>query len=384
MGLGAIITLGEGNTPLDADLAGAIAEVRVEQTLDGPSRFAIRFIDDIQDGRLKVANDDRLAIDTVLGVSVEVGGQLVCLIRGPITDQRSSMRIGGPGSAFDVKGLSRLDLLDRQCVRAAWTGRASDVARSILSASFDSVDVEETPRIYEEGRETLNQRSTDLEFLTRIARLNNLRLWVSYEASRSPLGAGLSIAETAHLASSPRRPQGALGAIAGAISLVPTSALELRVHTGPDQRPNVTAFEVDIDSRRPSRFVAGSMAREDAEPVTTQATDPQPASGAGTRRLDTLGGTQRELCMPGSGDPQDTQSRGEAALTEAGFFVRATASTSSDMLGGVLQAHDVVSAVGVGPRLGRTAFRVRSATHVITPAHQLADLQLDSNSLGDG
>lgn len=383
MGFGAIIALGDANEPAPPDVADCVAEVRVEQTLDGPSQFAVRFLDDIQDGRLRLANDDRLAIDTIVSVAVEVGEQLVCLIRGPITDHKTRMTLGGTGSSFDVLGLGRLDLLDRRCVQAAWTGRASDAAGAVLGQAFGDVDVEPTTRVYEEGRETLNQRTTDLDFVQQIARRNNLHLWVTCTASRAVPGGGLSIDETAHLASSPRRPAGAVGAVAGAISLVPTSALELRVHVPADQCPTVTAFDLEIDSRRPSRYRAGSMAREDGEPVTTDATDPQPAAGAGSRRLAQLGGTERELCMPGAGDPQDTQTRGEAALTEAGWFVRATASTSANLLGGVLQPHDIVQAVGVGPRLGRTAFRVREVTHVITASEHLMDLALDSNSLGD-
>ena len=125
------------------------------------------------------------------------------------------------------------------------------------------------------------------------------------------------------------------------------------------------------------------MARSDERPSTTDASDPQPPAGNGAQRLGQLGGTRRELCMPGSGDPQDTQARGEAALTEAGWFVQATASTSSHLLGGVLQPHEVVSAVGVGPRLGSAAFRVKEVTHVINAVSHLMDLKLESNGLGD-
>jgi len=382
MGFGAVITLGDNNEPIGPDLANYVTEVRIEQGLDGPSQFAVRFLDDIQDGQLRRANDNRLAIDTLLSVSVEIDGALFCLIRGPITDHRSRMTFGGPGSSFDVIGLGRLDLLDRSCVQAAWTGRASDAARTVLGQTFDSLDIEDTSRVYEEGRETLNQRSTDLDFLTQIARRNNLHLWVSCEASQSPLGGGLSITETAHLASSPRRPEGALGALAGAVSLVPTSQVELRIHAPPDQSPNVTAFEVQVDSRRPSTYRGGSLPRSDGTPTTTQTSDPQPPAGDGSQRLAQLGGTQRELCLVGSGDPQDTQSRGEAALTEAGWFVQATVSTTNHHLGSVLQPHDVINAIGVGPRLGSTAFRVREVTHVITANDHVMDARIETNGLG--
>ena len=97
------------------------------------------------------------------------------------------------------------------------------------------------------------------------------------------------------------------------------------------------------------------MARQDDDTLTTDAADPQPPAAGGAQRVGQLGGTERELCMPGSGDPQDTQARGEAALSE----------------------------VGVGPRLASSAFRVKEVTHVINATAHLMDLKLESNSLGD-
>jgi hypothetical protein len=385
MGFGAIVAIGENNTSLDEDLAGCITEVRVEQKLDEPIQFAVRFVDDLEDGRLRHANDDRLAIDTIVTVIVEVGDALACLVRGPIVEHKSETTMGGPGSWFEIHGTDRRDLLDRICVQATWTGRASDVAHQILGQAFDDLDVEDTTRVYEESRETLNQRTTDLEFLTQIAGRNNLHLWITYDCARSPIGSGFQVTETAHLTSSPRRPEGgASGAIASAVQLVPSTGVILRVHVPASDCPNVTAFQVNVDGGRPSRYRAGSMPTEEIRPTTTDAADPQPPGGQGAQRLGQLGGVTRELCMPGSGDPQDTQTRGEAALTEAGFFVQATASTTGHLLGGVVQPHDVIAAVGVGPRLGAAAFRVKEVTHVINAAEHFMDLTLESNSLGEG
>jgi hypothetical protein len=151
-----------------------------------------------------------------------------------------------------------------------------------------------------------------------------------------------------------------------------------------NQCPNVTAFQVSVDSDRPSRYRTGSMSTEEVRPSTTDASDPQPPAGQGAQRLGQLGGVVRELCMPGSGDPQETQTRGEAALTEAGWFVQATASTTRHLLGGVLKPHDVIAAVGVGPQLGSAVFRVKEATHVINAAEHFMDLALEGNSLGEG
>ena len=50
MGFGAIIASGANNTFLRDDLLDCLTEVRVEQFLDEPTRFALRFQEDIRDG----------------------------------------------------------------------------------------------------------------------------------------------------------------------------------------------------------------------------------------------------------------------------------------------------------------------------------------------
>jgi hypothetical protein len=382
MGFGASIAIGTGNRPLDADLVGCVAEVRVEQSLDEPTNFAVRFADDIEDGRMRLASDERLKAGTLVTIAVDVDQKPVVLVRGPVTEHRSQMTVGGPGSWFEIHCLDRRDLLDRACVQAAWTGRASDVARSILAATFDSVEVEDTSRTYEENATTLNQRSTDLAFLRQIALRNGLHFWITYEGSRSPLGGGLEVVETANFASSPRRPTGGAAA-ALASALAPTTPLALRVHVPSKDCPNVTAFQVNTDSTRPSAYQTGSMRTEDVDPATTDVSDPQPPAGEGSRRLPDIAGVRRDLCMVGAGDPVETQTRGEAALAEAGWFVQATASTTKHLLGGVLKPHDVVRAIGVGPKLGPAAFRVKQVTHVINVAEHFMDLALESNGLGE-
>lgn len=383
MGFGAVITTGEGNQPLDADLACCLTEVRVEQSLDEPTQFAVRFADDIIDGQMRLASDDRLKADTIVTIAVEVDQKLIVLVRGPVTEHRSQMTIGGPGSWFEVHGLDRRDLLDRTCVQAAWTGRASDVARSILATKFDKAEVDDTSRSYETNATTLNQRSTDLAFLRQIALRNNLHFWITYEGSRSPLGGGLEVVETAKLAASPPRPtSSAAAALTSALPLAPTTPLALRVHVPSKDCPNVTAFQVNTDSARPSTYRTGSMQTEDVDPATIDVTDPQPPAGSGPVRLPDIAGVRRELCMAGAGDPLETQTRGEAALTEAGWFVQATASTTKHLLGGVLRPHEVISAIGVGPKLGPAVFRIKQVTHVINAVEHFMDLSLESNGLG--
>ena len=75
--------------------------------------------------------------------------------------------------------------------------------------------------------------------------------------------------------------------------------------------------------------------------------------------------------------------KAEAALTEAGWFVDATASTTAHMLGGVLLPHDVVEVEGLGQEHSGP-YQVKAVTHVINAADHFMDIQLRRNAIGGG
>ena len=77
------------------------------------------------------------------------------------------------------------------------------------------------------------------------------------------------------------------------------------------------------------------------------------------------------------------QCKAEAALTEAGWFVDATASTTAHMLGGVLLPHDVVEVEGLGKEHSGP-YQVKAVTHVINAADHFMDIQLRRNAIGGG
>jgi hypothetical protein len=96
MGFGAIIASGEKNKVLRDDLLDCLTEVRVEQFLDEPTRFAIRFQEDIRDGNLFIMKSPELQCEQMITIAVQVGDAMRCLVRGPITDIKCSVKLGGP------------------------------------------------------------------------------------------------------------------------------------------------------------------------------------------------------------------------------------------------------------------------------------------------
>jgi hypothetical protein len=122
MGFGAIIASGEKNKLLRDDLVDCLTEVRVEQFLDEPTRFAIHFQEDLSNGEPVIMKAPELQCEQMITIAVQVGDVIKCLVRGPITDVKCSVKLGGPGSWYEVHGQDRRIELDRQCFRHAWTG----------------------------------------------------------------------------------------------------------------------------------------------------------------------------------------------------------------------------------------------------------------------
>ncbi len=392
MGFGAIIASGEKNKLLSDGLLDCITEVRVEQSLDDPTRFAIRFQEDLSDGEPRMGKAPELQCQQMITIAVQVGDAMKCLVRGPITNIKSSVMLGGPGSWYEVRGQDRRVELDRRSVRRAWTGRASDAAGTILGSKFDQVDAQETRIVYggqrvrgQPSTSTLNQRATDAAFVRQIARQNNLHFWLEHDCrlnALDPGGQSLKVVEKANFKASPPRPKDApAGPVpVDQIKLVPTVTVKLRVNVEKEQCQNVTAFELTTDPERPNQFVGSAVDDRDLSEPSTSVTDPQAPINAGGRRF---GGCQvpRDVSITTAGNQDELNARAESALTEAGWFVEATASTTAHMLGGVLMPHDVVEVEGLGP-VDSGAYQVKAVTHVINAADHFMDIELRRNAVG--
>jgi hypothetical protein len=393
MGFGAIIASGEKNKVLSDDLLDCLTEVRVEQSLDDPTRFAIRFQDDISGGEPRIRKAAELQCHQMITIAVQVGDAMKCLVRGPITNVKSSVMLGGPGSWYEVRGEDRRIELDRQSIRRAWTGRASDAAGAILGAKFDEVDVQETRIVYggqrvrgQPSTSTLNQRATDAAFIRQIARQNNLHFWIEYDCRLNglePGGQSLKVVQKANLKSSPPRPKGSsAGPVpVDQIKLVPTVAVKLRVNVDQEHCQNVTAFELTTDPERPNQFAGTAVDDRDLSEPSTSVTDPQPPIDAQGRRF---GGCvePRDVSITTAGNQDELNARAESALTEAGWFVEGTASTTAHMLGGVLMPHDVIQVEGLGP-VDSGPYQIKAVTHVINAADHFMDIELRRNAVGE-
>lgn len=380
MGFGVIIAA--DGVLLDADLMDCLTEVRVQQYLDTPTEFAVRFQEDLDSGKQFLMEHEQARPETVWTIAVDTDDGLVALVHGPVERVRCSVQLGGPGSWFELHGRDRRIELDRVCETRCWEGFASDVAQSILQTYKFVPELEKTSQLYSKDGTTLNQRGTDYQLVSRLAAQNNFCFWLSYEASQA--GDRLKVKETAHFMPSPPRPSAGGSTPAPTDLLTARSDLALRVHVEGDECQTVTKFELEVDVERPSQFRGTTIDDLSLLEERTNTTDSQPPIERRGQGLTDAGrgqGIERVICVTSAGPMAEADPKGNAALTRAGWFIEANGSTTAYMLDGVLSPHDIVKVAGLGGKHSGN-YQVEQVTHVINASDHFMDFKLRRNALG--
>ncbi len=377
MGFGIVVTSGDALTAMPDEVLRWLVEARIELELSEPTRFALRFEDDLCEGEPRVEGAEEIAASRKIGLFLDEGDALVCLVFGPVTEIRSSTATGGTGSWVEARGGSRLVELDRIGVQATYTGLASAAATSLLQGYGFTADCQDTLIVYDEQRIQLTQRGTDLAFLQEIAQRNNMELWLDY-AVTPPAGAGsITLGETAKLRTSPPRSQ-TIGAPAPPVLQAPADRV-LRVNPPRGQCPSVTKFEVDIDYEKPTAaqgFTIGEGGSQAVVQHVLEAAEPLDPD-----RLPRVEGVEREVITPPEVSDEEQALAQDALVTEQSWFVEVEASASLEQAGFVILPHQIVQVSHAGPRLSG-AYQVTKATYVVTATDCLVDFTLRANGLG--
>lgn len=378
MGFDLLLAGGPDNRLFPDDLLACLVEVRVEQSLDQPTRFAVRFQDDIENGALVKAGLPELQIGEIVSIAVERGqDRYACLCRGIILQHESEMTRGGPGSSLTVLGPDRRDELAREVRDQNWPGRASDVVRGLLAPVYPLVQIDPTDEVYDLNGHSLPQRDHDLDFITKTASDHGFHFWIGYTGTAELPPTNLTVIETAHWAASPPLQD---GLPIGAPPVLPLSddSLTLRYNVPPEQCPNLSRFTLSADGQRPTEARAATRNVSDGGDDDVQATDRAAPVGGTGQGLAQRAPRRQTTVRPQSG-ARNTRRRSEAALRDAGFFVNAEISTTRHLLKGVLEPHQIVAVEGIGGVNGRTPFRVKSVTHVINGLGHFMDAELETN-----
>ena len=381
MSAGFIVTQGADNEDLPPGIRELVKEIRVEQKLSDPTKYAIRFEQDICDGEAGALTATTIRAGAMLSVLVranETDTDLECLVRGPVSKIKCSAVLGGPGSWLEVHGEDRRIEMDREDVQATWTGNAIDIAASIIDRyGFDIVLGTGQDIVYE-GNRQLNQSSKDLAQVHQLARQLGFEFWISYE-----LQDGRRIVETANFRKSPDMSGAGLDALPGISLLDDDREIALKLNVPNRECRNITAFNLEIDLEHATAALiegidgdSGENDEVEAEPENTPVDD-------AAEDYDPLPGVTRTIGEPGAGSAEEQAPEIEAALEDESWFVTATASTSVHLLDKVVYPHDIISVEGTGFAHGGK-YHVSEVTHVINNWGHLMDLKLRRNALRQG
>ncbi len=351
MGLGATIAV--DGTP-DSELAQATSIVTHER-MGETTTYSIRYPVDISEGDVTLLNDSRLDAGSILSVLVPVEGETHCLVKGPVYSHKIHLQHGGEGSHVEVVGADTSIVMDRETKSAVWADVSdSEVVTSILGNQGYVPDVESTNARHLETKHTLVQRGTDLRFVKHLARRNGCLFWITSDR------AGI---ETAHF----KRPP-----IDG------SEAAELIINL---DSPNLGSFDITWNTERPTS-VEGLQLNLNDKTNIDGAVDQTPQTILGNIGLSDITGDTRSVHISAPlDDAGDMQARGEGALIEADWFIRATCNASLNQLGNLIRAHTVVTVRGAGSRHSGRYF-VTGVRHSIDAAAHRMELELLRNGWG--
>lgn len=351
MGLG--IEIAVDGTP-DPELANA-DRVEVVERMGNTATYTIRYPVDISEGDITWVADPRIDAGGTLSILVPVDDTTHCLVKGPVYSQKIHIQHGGAGSWVEVTGADTSIIMDRETKSAVWAdGTDSDAVSAILGNYGYTADVETTNAAHPEDKHTLIQRDTDLRFVRRLARRNGFLFWVTCDDSGT---------ETAHF----KRPP-----------IDESEDAELIINL---DSPNIDTLDISWDVERPTSIVGLQLdlnGKTDLDGAVAQS----PQTVLGDAGLSQITGDTRSVHVSAPADDAgDMQARGQGALIEADWFIRASCQTSLNQLGRLVRAHRLVNLRGAGSRHSGLYF-VASVRHIIDAAAHRMELELIRNGWG--
>ncbi len=352
MGLGIAITV---NGSQDAEISDA-AWVEVHQRMGETTKYRIRYDIDIDQGDFPDLIDSRIDAGCELAVIAPLSGSNNYLVKGPVTGQHVYFQHGGGGSYLEVEGADTSIKMARESQAVIWSDLTdSDAVSQILGSYGYTPDVDSTQAGHEEDKHTLVQRASDLDFVRRLARRNGFLFWVDCDETGT---------ETAHF----RRP-----------NLGGKSVLNLDINISSN---NLGTLDLMWDVERSTSVIAAQLNLNDKTSISG-AVSASPLPPLGSQSLSDITGDTRSAHLHAPvDDAGDLTARGEGALIEDAWFIRATGQTSVNALGDIVRANTIVNLRGVGTRHSGNYY-VASVRHTIDPSAHHMEFELVRNGWGN-
>jgi phage protein D len=353
MGLGAIIAVND-LPAMDLMTPGVVEFIEVHERLGDTTYFSIQFRCDIMDGDISLLGDSRLGPGSMISILVPNGTQVECLVKGPIYAQEIILKNGGDASSVLVKGADSTLAMDREFKSVAYEATDSTAVTTVLGNYTYIPDVGNTAAMHMQTKHNLIQRSSDLQFVRKLARRNGFKFWVTADQF------GI---ETAHF----QRP-----------SLDGEPSAELIINR---QDFNTNELQISWDAHRPSNVqgIQLDLANK-TEIVGAVGASPETLLGGQAQQAFAPDLVTIDLAPPVD-DAGDLTARLEAAMIDASYFVHASCETSLQQLNKLVRAHTVVQVTGAGT-LHSGKYLVATVTHHLDESAHKMKVQLLRNAIG--
>lgn len=354
MGLGAIITV---NGIPSAALSGA-GKIVVQERLGDTTYYHISYPVDIVDGDLSYLSDTTLDPGTVLGIQVQPDLIPICLVNGSIFSQSIHLQNGGAGSSVMVQGADATIKMAREFKSKVWPNVTDSEAVMVILGTYGLIpDVTPTSARHLETKHSLIQRSSDLDFVRKLARRNGFLFWLT---SLPP------IIETAHF----KRPN---------LQMPPNVELSIN-----KEENNVETFDILWDVERPTSVIGTQLDLGIKAPLLGQILV-SPQNSLGSLNLQAITRDLRSVHVAAPADDAgDMMARSEGALIEAEWFIKARCRTSiHQMKGKLIRTHEVVNVSGAGSRHSGK-YLVSAVKHTIDATAHIMEVELIRNAWNVG
>jgi phage protein D len=372
-------------------LAELVNEVTVEQVGDGTSRYRVVFQADIVRGDYQILNDP-LLLPSFLGVDNELALIVFdhkipkCLIHGPIEERAFDGRAGGPGSLLTVTGSDRTIVMDRVDQQIAWRGTESLTVTAIVTAhKLAPSDIEATTVPYDDVHGLLLQTSSDLTFVRELARKNGFNFWLTAEVAPLPAAPGSTVVDVAHFRTAPPRlrPTAPPSPPLATQTALPILRLNAASESIPGLQTTINRFESTTNTEVPY-VVTGYRLDENTGVVVPIVVARNPANSVPFGSVPIEAAAPRvppTLQISGAGGVLEANTRAEAALAEAAFFVNASVETTREAAGALIEPNMFVRVEGVGG-VDQGQYWVDAVTHTIDASCHRMSVQLRRNAQG--
>ena len=351
--MGLAIAIAVDGTP-NKELADA-AWVEVYERAGEMTTYRIHYDLDISEGDFPMLVDKRIGAGSELSVIAPLDGRNNCLVKGPVTSQQIHLEHGGACSFVEVSGCDTSIAMDRETQTVLWSDLTdSDAVTTVLGQYGFTPDVETTSAGHFETKHTLVQRDTDLRFVQRLARRNGFLFWITCDE--------LGI-ETAHFKRAP---------------LESDPDADLIINLGSN---NVDAIDISWDVERPTSVISAQLNLNDKSDIDGAVAE-SPLASLGALALNAIATDTRSIHLVAPvDDAGDLHARGEGALIEAGWFMRATCKTTVNALKKLVRAQTVINLRGAGTRFSGKYF-VTGVRHTIDAAQHRMNVELSRNGWG--